>query len=553
MHRLGTDSAGHSDARSLMRSRRVAVGIALVTGWACSAAAQTPPAPPRLMVIPFEQVTRDPRTYWLGEGSAVILSDDLLALGAQAITRDDRLRAFERLRVPAIARLSYATVIRLGEIVGASQVIVGSVELQGDELTVRARPIRLDTGRMAPEIVARGPLADVFGVYAGIARRILPDSRISSQEMEQGHPPIAAFEQYIKGLLAEAPATRIAFLNQALMLAPTFERVRLALWNVYTDQSDHQRALAVAKQVPATHRLSRQARFLSGLSLINLAQYQEAFDVLMELNRSAPDPALLNDLGVVQLRRPAGAPGGRAVSYFGDAIAIDSSDGDLFFNLGYAYWLEREVATSIGWLREAVRRNPADHEAHYILGVALQATGSSAEGAREKELAKRLSSSVTAWESRPQGPVPRGLERLKTEVDVSAAFRLENVIDAAMQKEQRELATFHLEAGRRLFQTERDADAIAELRRAVYLAPYQSEAHLLLGRTYLRGGRVQEAIDALKISIWSEDSVPARLALAEAYLAATDPAAARAELQTVLRRDPPNVEARRLLDRIPPQ
>ena len=31
------------------------------------------------------------------------------------------------------------------------------------------------------------------------------------------------------------------------------------------------------------------------------------------------------------------------------------------------------------FLREAVRRNPTDDEAHYVLGVALQATGSGAE------------------------------------------------------------------------------------------------------------------------------------------------------------------------------
>ena len=48
-------------------------------------------------------------------------------------------------------------------------------------------------------------------------------------------------------------------------------------------------------------------------------------------------------------------------------------------------------------------------------------------------------------------------------------------------------------------------EAISELQRAVYLSPYDHEAHLLLGRVYLRGGRLQDAIDALKISIWSSE------------------------------------------------
>jgi lipopolysaccharide biosynthesis regulator YciM len=185
--------------------------------------------------------------------------------------------------------------------------------------------------------------------------------------------------------------------------------------------------------------------------------------------------------------------------------------------------------------------------------VALQTAGSTAEAAREKELARRLSSTYAEWEARQPGAntAPRGLERVKTEVDVPASLRVENVIVASGQRDQRDLATFHLEAARRLYQSERDAEAIAELRRAVYLAPYQSEAHLLLGRLYLRDGRVTDAIDALKISIWSEDTVAAHLALAEAYIAAKEDTMARAEVQLVLKREPTNAEARRLLDKLP--
>jgi tetratricopeptide (TPR) repeat protein len=254
------------------------------------------------------------------------------------------------------------------------------------------------------------------------------------------------------------------------------------------------------------------------------------------------------------MRRPPGASGGRAVSFFADATKLDDGDSDLFFNLGYAYWIDRDVPAAITWLRETVRRNPADDQAHYVLGVALQMSGSAAEATREKELAKRLSSVYADWESKPQqgvGGVPRGLERLKTDIDVSSALRMDSVIVASEQRDQRDLATFHLDAGRRLYQAERDDEAVAELRRAVYLAPYQSEAHLLLGRIYLREGRIDDAVDALKISIWSQDTIAAHLALAQAYIAAKDTAAARAELQIVTRREPANAEAHRMLDRLP--
>ena len=47
---------------------------------------------------------------------------------------------------------------------------------------------------------------------------------------------------------------------------------------------------------------------------------------------------------------------------------------------------------------------------------------------------------------------------------------------------------------------------MTELRRVVYLSPYEAQAHLLIGRIHLRAGRPQEAVNALKISIWSEDT-----------------------------------------------
>jgi tetratricopeptide (TPR) repeat protein len=508
----------------------------------------------RHLVVPFDNISSEAQSYWLSEASAVVLTDDLIALGAPVITREDRVRAFERLRVPVSAALSHATVIRLGQLVGAATAVVGSVQVEGQDLIVRARSIRIDAGRMTPEIVESGPLAELFAIYGRVARRLAPASKVTAEEMEQGHPPIAAFEQYVKGLLAHAPASKISFLTQALRIEASFHRVRLELWNAYRDLSEHQQALAAVRDVPAGHRLSRQARFLGAVSMLYLAQYQPALTALTELNASRTDPAILNNLGVVQLRRPAGSSGETAISYFRAATEADNTDSDLFFNLGYAYWVQKDLTNAIHWLRETVRRNPADDAAHYVLGVALQASGSVTEAAREKELAKRLSSDYAEWDARQGGrnDVPRGLERIKTDVDVPASLRVESAIVAVEQRDQRDLARFHVEAGRRAYQAERDSEAISALRRAVYLTPYDAAAHLLLGRVYLRSGRTDEAIDEFKIAIWSDDTVGAHLALADAYAQARDVAAARAELQWILKADPQNGEAKQLLDRLPP-
>ncbi len=121
---------------------------------------------------------------------------------------------------------------------------------------------------------------------------------------------------------------------------------------------------------------------------------------------------------------------------------------------------------------------------------------------------------------------------------------------ATEQRGQRELVAFHLERGRRFFDRDSDGDALTELRRAVYLSPYQAEAHLLIGRIHLRAGRIPDAVAAFKIALWSEESAVGHAALGEAYRQAKDLAGARLEAERALALRPDLPEALALLDRL---
>ena len=506
-------------------------------------------APAQTLVMPFENPQTDARLYWLGEASAVLMGDFFEAFGAATIPRDARMSAFERLQLPPAAALSHATVIKVAQFVGASGVVIGSYELAGDHLTVRARIIQLDSGRLLPETTERGPLADVFAIYERVARRLL-NAATPMPAIRAGTvlASPAALEAYAKGLVAENARTGRNYLEQASKLAPQDDRVRLALWQALTDLGDHLRALDAANAVPPASRLSPSARYSAALSLIDLKRYDQAFDALKALADETRRPEVLNAMGVVQLARGSTPQTGKPAYFFNQAAQSDSSDPDYFFNLGYAYWLDRDPPAAMYWLREAVRREPADGDAHYVLGAALQQSGATAEAAREKELARRLSSSYAEWDKRaPAEAVPRGLERLKPRLETGP--RVQSLASAG-QRDQAELATFHLDAGRRAFEREADREAEQELRRALFLSPYLADGHLLLARVYLRGGRMAEAVQAFKIALWSEETVAAHVGLAEAYLALKDVAAARAEVDRALVLDAGSADAQALRDRI---
>jgi tetratricopeptide (TPR) repeat protein/TolB-like protein len=539
----------------------VAATLALLAPQSVAAAAQTPPGS-RILVVPFENIQHEPRLHWLSEASAVLLTDQLNARGLGAIARDERIRAFEQLHLPLTASLSHATVIKVGHLVGATEVVVGTLTLEGDNLKVEAHSIRIDVGRLQPDVSERAPLTDLFAIFDRLAGRLAPDARVVAGNGGT-RPPLDAFENYVKGLIAESPAVQVNFLETAAKMFPRYDRAELALWSVRSDQDDHAGALAAARAVPAGSPLARRARFLSGVSLVELKRNDEAFDVFKALTHDVPAPgtgarnpgiaAALNNLGIVQIRRGSTPQAGTATFYLTKAAEADPGDADYLFNLGYAYVLEGNAQGAIYWLREGLRRDPADPDAHYVLAAALLGSGSGVEAAREKALARQLSSRYEELERRAAAdklPVPKGLERMRMDPDTPGGLSPEQTIVNSAQRDQRELATFHLERGRRLYEREADSEAMVELRRAVYLLPYEAQAHLLIGRIHLRAGRPQEAVNALKISIWSEDTAAARVALAQAYLKLQNTGAAKIELDRALVLDPASADAKRMLAEI---
>lgn len=542
----------------MMRAATVVGGCVMVlafsaAGWAAPAASRDVE---RVVVMPFENVTRDARLYWLVEGAAVLLTADLESLGRPAIPREARLQACAALQLPAQAALSYATIIRVAGLAGATDVVVGTLGLDGDRLTVTARGLRLDSGRFQPEVVETGPVTDLFATFDRVARKLLAAPPPSGGEAGRGHPPLAAFEQYVKGLIASTPQAQVTFLETALRLHAAYDAARVALWHSLTAQEEATRALAAVSAVSDNSPLTRTARFLASLSLIQLKRYDEAFVALQRLADQAPSAAVHNNLGVVQMRRGGSAETGSPAYFFSRAVEQEPGSPDHAFNLGYAYALDRDAPAAIYWLREAVRRKPGDADAHVVLGAALKAAGEAAAGERELELARRLSSAYAAGEARADGAleaVPRGLERVSDDLDLSGRSAADSGVMPQELREQRDLAAFHLERGRRLHADQKDREAASELERSLYLSPYQAEAHVLLARTWLRSGRIREAIEAAKIAIWcDEDSAAAHVALGEAYLASDEAALARGEAQAAILLDPRSEEARQLLAKIPP-
>ncbi|MBA2354933.1 MAG: hypothetical protein H0V80_09735, partial [Acidobacteria bacterium] len=523
--------------------------VLAAAGLAAPAAAQAPAASSAL-VMPLRPVGDDPRVLWLGEGVALLVSDGLTALGRPAMARADRLAALDELELPEDGDLSRATLLRAAQVMGVRDLVTGTVQVVGETLTVTVRVVQVEAGRGFPEVREEAPLRDVFAIATRLAAAIA-GVPAGSTPGPDAPPSLEVFEAFVKGLVAETPGTQRRFLERAVKAAPSYARAWLALWDVCSTEQEHSCALDAAQAVPTASRFHRRARFAAGRSLMALKRWDEAFAAFTQLMVETPAAAVYNNLGVIQLRRGSTPQTGKPVYFFNKAAEMAPESPDYFFNLGYAYWLDRDTPAAIYWLREVVRRRPADGEAHFVLGAALQAAGTTAEASRERELARQLSSQFSEWEKRPAidqlGGVPRGLERAsETE---TTAVRVDPALVSATQQEYQQLARFHFERGLRLAEQLQDREAVSEFRKSLYLSPYDAQTHLWLGRVWLRSGRVRDAIESLKISLWSTESLEGRLVLADALLSVDEPAAALVHAERAVQLAPESTEARALLTR----
>jgi bacteriochlorophyll 4-vinyl reductase len=535
----------------------VLFALMIVGGLAAGAAAQAPAAggAGRVLVMPFDNTSKQARLAWLSEGASILLTDRLEALGVDPMNRAERRRAFDRFQVPPLISLSRATVIRIGELVAAADVVVGAVGLDGETLVISARRIHLGSGRLTPESIVRGAPGDAAALVASLADQLWADEAPAGRAAggrDDRVVPMPAFELYVKGLLAETPEAQVPLLTKAIQIKPDYSEARLELARANSTAGNYRGAIDALAPISDGSSQWVEAKLLTAVAQLELREYAEAWQTLTALYARAPSALVLNDMGAVRLRTAGPLPGsGRATYYFSQARTLDPLDPDYLFNLGYAYWVEGDTAAAGYWLREAVRLSPTDASAHALLAQVLHAGGHEAEAARELALAQRLSAAFDGLDLRA-GPAvaPKGLERLKEEFEPPRAQRIDAAFEMVGQRQQRELARFYLERGRRLVDQENDREAEAELTRALHLAPYDAEAHLLLGRSYMRSGRLRDAIDAFKVSIWSEDTAAARVALAEAYIEAHDLEAARAEVHHALAIDPASLSAQKLLDRL---
>jgi tetratricopeptide (TPR) repeat protein len=478
---------------------------------------------------------------WMGELLSDVLPQSLQRAGVPAVARADRVRAEEALEIPH-GPVTRATSVRVAEAMEATRVLTGTFRAQDGNLTLSLRVLDLERGTLSAPFVINGPrdsLGDLAHVLAwDIALATGPPPPLTREVYLALKPPAppSALEAYGRALSAGDPAVARKLLQQALGSYPGFHQARLTLGRLQLQAREFEQAEDTLARVPADAPQARAARFDQAVARLRLGRYREAADLFGELAAAEPTPAVLNNQALALLRFPGRAAEPRPSDIVRRAIAAEPGSIDLAFNLGWALLWEGDLAGAEQQLRSVLQQDPLDGHARAVLVWALRKGGREAEAQEEWKAVLALAPS---YESLKNPDPTRRFERVR------GAERA--LADDRGSRTGAEVVAGLLGRAERLSQAGDHAGAARELSRAVYLDPYAPRIHVLLARAHRAAGDREKAAAELRMALWPRDDAAVRTELATLLYEMGKNDEARAEAEKVLKVEPQNGAARRVL------
>ncbi len=376
--------------------------------WLSLALAAAPLSAKTFLVLPLFNLTGTQNLDWIGESVAETVRSAAGSGTVVVLDREDREEAYRKLGLRPGAQLTLASVIKLGQTLGADRIFYGSFRLTppAPELTVAGQPTEpKNRPRVTLKLSARmlnlaemhegsefsevGPLEDLAAMQQKLAWRAIHvlDPALAEDEdtFLKNHPRIRvdALESYIRGLLARTPAEQEKLFERSASLDPAFSQPAFELGRIYWSRQQFREAAQWLAKVPTAEAHGHEARFLLGLARYEMGDFAGAARALGDVAAIVPLGEAFNDLGAAQLRD---GEHDKAEASFAQALKDDPSDPVYQFNTGYALWKKGDCVCAMPHFEAVLKRDPSDKDATMLLELCR--TGTPAAGAQTENLAR---------------------------------------------------------------------------------------------------------------------------------------------------------------------
>ena len=494
-----------------------------------------------LLVLPFDNHADRPNLDWISEAVPEIFNRRLASAGFLPISRDDRLYALDHLGLPQSFQPSRASAIRLAQNLDANYVIVGSFSTSGPRFQASAQVLNMDTLHMSAPIVEEADMTRLLDVLNSLAWRLAkqldPHFAVAQNTFVSidSQLKVAAFENYIRGLVEPSSEARIRHLKEAVRLDPAYSPSLLALGMAFFADQQYDQAATTLGRLPKDDLNAREADFYRGLSYIYLGSYGKAEDAFAFVSQQLPLPEVVNDQGVAASRR-----GKDASSLFLQAIAADPNDPDYQFNLAVALAHKNDLQGALAAIGKALKLRPLDSEAQ-TFQAALNAE------AQKSTPASRVNASFAPASHENSLPLERVKRTFNEASFRQAAFEMEQMeavrLSSLPPAKHAEVLT---EEGTRFLYQGLILEAEQEFQAALQIDSGNAGAHAGLAMVRERGGDGDAARREAQQSLKLQPNITAYLVLARIDLAANQLPDAASNVSHALQLEPQNSAARHL-------
>lgn len=372
-----------------------------------------------ILVLPFDNSSSESRYDWIAEGLAHRTRQLLSGEGRLVLSYSDSSVALDRLGLPtspeAAGRFTRATMLKIAAELDADFVVFGKFSSAPGKVALATQVLRVTPPGLSRSFAESATDQNFLAAHARLSwealRYIAADLTISQQDfLRRFAPPrLSAFEQYMRGLLAADPASRLQFLLAAARAEPGWTDPAFELGLQFYGRRDCSTALIWLSRVPPAHDRGIEAAFYSGVCHLlgnDPARAESSFASIQPIARL---PEVLNNLGVARARLARIA---EAAAMFRAAAQLDATDPDFPFNLGLLAYRTGDVAAALAPLRDALARNSDDAAARALLAAALDRSGQNAEATSIREASSKPLPAINS------DSLAR-LDRIKLQLDLS--------------------------------------------------------------------------------------------------------------------------------------
>ena len=354
---------------------------------------------------------------------------------------------------------------------------------------------------------------------------------------------LAAFENYVRGLIETTSDLRIRRLKEAVRLDPAYTPALFALGKAYFANQQYELAATTLGLLPKDAPSAREADFYRGLAYLYIGSYVKAEDAFAFVSRELPLPEVVNNQGVAASRRNKDAS-----ALFQQAVAADPGDPDYQFNLSLALSRKNDIPGAERAIEQTLKLRPQDEEAR-AFAAKLHARAQHSSNDQTNAASANARANVAYAPAANDDAAP--LERVKRTFNEAsfrqAAFEIEQVeaMRLATLPSAKHAAAL-AEAGTHFLYQGLILEAEREFQAALQIDSGNASAHAGMAMVRERESDAGTARTEAEASLKLQPNVAAYLVLARLDMALNQDSAAAGELSRALQMEPENSVARGL-------